>query len=227
MDEEFAVLLDTLDLIEHRIRIVGEIAVPKTVVEVVPHSKSGKRYARKRIPIDGKNTFEGCGQEGSAQHLAAVAAMQRRRLLDKAQDLIGQMEAWRQSEDWQALKPPALKTANVSENREPVIASPPAPPPPPEESDLISFGFKGGKGATLDNRVVHAIPGEPAPPFMLWFKPALCGAEPNFLKHWGWIGDCTIMYLSCRKCEKKLKQIKHTIKLPGSMSGRSRNIVID
>lgn len=95
------------------------------------------------------------------------------------------------------------------------------------ESDLISFAFKGGKGATLYNRVVHAIPGEPAPPFMLWYTPALCGAKPNVLKHWGWIGDCTIMYLSCRKCEKKLKKMEHTIQLPGSMSGRSRNIVID
>lgn len=221
MEEEFAVVLDTLDLIEHRIQTVGEIAAPKTVIEVVPHSKSGKRYARKRIPIDGKNTFEGCGQEGSDQHLDAVAAVQRRRLLDKAQDLIEQIEEWQQSEDWQALKPPVHKTAKAPENHERVTAPPLLPSAPPKESNLISFGFKGGKGATLDNRVVHAIPGEPAPPFMLWFKPALCGAEPNFLKHWGWIGDCTVMYLSCRKCEQKLKRMKHTVRLPSGMLDRS------
>ena len=65
MGKELVAVLNALDLIEHHIQMVGVIAAPKTVVEVVPHSKSGKRYARKRTPIGGKNTFEGCGQEGS------------------------------------------------------------------------------------------------------------------------------------------------------------------
>lgn len=214
MDTELAEVLDLLGLVEHYIQAIGDIAAPKTVVEVVPHSKLGKRYARKRTPVGGKNTFEGCGPEGSEQHLAAIASVQRRHLLEKAQALIEQIEDWRESSDWQALK-------------RPIRAPVPAPTPPAkaesepsagnaevEASNLVSFGFKGGKGATLDNRVVHAIPGEPAPPFMLWFGPALCGAEPNFLKHWGWIGDCTILYLSCRRCEKKLKQMPHSIRLP-------------
>jgi hypothetical protein len=225
MESELAEVLEILGLVEHYIQSVGAIAAPKTAIEVVPHSQSGKRYARKRIPVEGKNTFEGCGLEGSTKHLAAIATVQRRRLLDKAQDLMQQIEAWQQSEDWQALKQPARNTIKAPDNRERNEAPPPTFPTPTAESDLISFGFKGGKGATLDNRIVHAIPGEPAPPFMLWFAPALCGAKPNFLKHWGWIGDCTIMYLSCRKCEKKLKQMEHTIKLPGGI--RSRNLVID
>ena len=33
MEEEFAVVLDTLDLIEHRIQQVGDIAAPKAAIE--------------------------------------------------------------------------------------------------------------------------------------------------------------------------------------------------
>ncbi len=219
MDTELAEVLDLLGLVEHYIQAIGDIAAPKTVVEVVPHSKSGKRYARKRTLVDGRNTYEGCGQAGSEQHQSAIASVQRRRLLEKAQDLIAQVEEWRGSEDWQGLKrsiPSSAKASAPVEKTE----SPPASPAETIETNLISFGFKGGKGATIDNRVVHAIPGEPAPPFMLWFKPALCGAEPNFLKHWGWIGDCTVMYLSCRKCEQKLKRMKHTVRLPSGMLDR-------
>lgn len=225
MNEELAEVLEILGLVEHHIQSFGEIAAPNTVIEVVPHSQSGKRYARKRILTEGKNTFEGCGPEGSTRHLAAIATVQKRRLLDKAQELIQQIEDWQQSEDWQALNQPIRETVKVLEPEASTGDSVPKFSAPPSEPDLISFGFKGGKGATIDNRVVHAIPGEPAPPFMLWFAPALCGVKPNFLKHWGWIGDCTIVYLSCRKCEKKLKQMEYTIKLPGGI--RSRNLVVD
>lgn len=92
MDTEFAEILDLLGIVEHYIQAIGDIAAPKTVVEVVPHSKSGKRYARKRTPVDGKNTYEGCGQEGSEQHQSAISSVQQRHLLEKAQDLIAQVE---------------------------------------------------------------------------------------------------------------------------------------
>lgn len=104
MDSELAEVLDLLGLVEHYIQAIGGIAAPKTVVEVVPHSQSGKRYARKRTPVDGKNTFEGCGLAGSELHQAAIASVQRRRLLEKARDLIAQVEEWRESEDWQGLR---------------------------------------------------------------------------------------------------------------------------
>ncbi|MEO1396034.1 MAG: hypothetical protein AAFV90_24315 [Cyanobacteria bacterium J06634_5] len=143
MDLELAEVLELLGIVEHYIQTIGDIAAPKTVVEVVPHSKSGKRYARKRTPVDGKNTFEGCGLEGSEQHQAAIASVQRRRLLEKAQDLIAQVEEWRESEDWQGLKrttpAPAKAPAPVEKAESP-------PPVPSAEANLISFGFKGGKG---------------------------------------------------------------------------------
>ena len=225
MESELAEVLDLLGIVEHYIQAIGDIAAPNTVVEVVPHSKSRKRYARKRTLVDGKNTFEGCGLEGSDQHQSAIASVQRQRLLEKAQDLIAQVEEWRGSEDWQGLKrttpAPAKAPAPVKKTELP----PPAPPAETAETNLMSFGFKGGKGATIDNRVVHAIPGAPPHPFGLWYTPALCGAEPNLSKLWGWVGDCTIIFLSCRKCEKKLKKMEHTIKLPGGI--RSRNLVID
>ena len=48
MDAELAEVPALLGLAEHYIQTIGEVAAPTTVVEVVPHSKSGKRYARKR-----------------------------------------------------------------------------------------------------------------------------------------------------------------------------------
>ena len=223
MDEDLEDLLYVLDLIEQHIESIGDIAAPQTVVEVVPHSKTGKRYARKRTRIAGKNTFEGCGLEGSDQHRTAIASIQRRRLLEKAQDLTAQIKEWQQSEDWQGLRHIAPAAPPIKKPEPPS----PGSPATTTESNLISFGFKGGKGATINNRVVHAIPGAPPHPFGLWYTPALCGAEPNLAKLWGWVGDCTIMYLSCRKCEQKLKKIKHSIKLPKSLSDHHRNIVID
>ncbi|MEL6971104.1 MAG: hypothetical protein AAFO02_13120 [Bacteroidota bacterium] len=227
MDSELAEVLDLLGIVEHYIQSIGDIAAPKTVVEVVPHSKSGKRYARKRIPVDGRNTFKGCGLEGSEQHQAVIASVQRRHLLEKAQDLIVQVEEWRKSEDWQGLKRTIPASPEASAPVEKPESPPPALPTEIAETNLISFGFKGGKGATVDNRVVHAIPGAPPHPFGLWYTPALCGAEPNLAKLWGWVGDCTIMFLSCRKCEKKLAKIQHSIKLPSYLSDRSRGVVID
>ena len=224
MDSELAEVLDLLGIIEHYIQAIGDIAAPKTVVEVVPHSKSGKRYARKRTPVDGKNTFEGCGLEGSEQHQAAIASVQRRQLLEKAPALISQVEEWRESEDWQGLKRTIPAPTKAPAPVEKTEAAAPAPPAETAETNLISFGFKGGKGATIDNRVVHAIPGAPPHPFGLWYTPALCGAKPNLSLLWGWVGDCTIVYLSCRKCEKKLKQMPHTINLPGDI--RSRNAAV-
>ena len=220
MDTELAEVVDLLGLVEHYIQAIGDIAAPNTVVEVVPHSQSGKRYARKRTAVDGKNTFEGCGQAGSEQHQAAISSIQRRRLLEKAQALIAQVEEWRESEDWQGLKRTIPAPATALAPVEATELSPPTLPYATAETNLISFGFKGGKGATVDNRVVHAIPGAPPHPFGLWYTPALCGAEPNLSKLWGWVGDCTIMFLSCRKCEKKLAKIQHSIKLPSYLSDR-------
>ena len=225
MDTELAEFLELLDIVEDYIQSIGDIAAPKTVVEVVPHSESGKRYARKRTLANGKNTFEGCGLAGSEQHQAAIASVQRRRLLEKVQELIVQVEEWRGSEDWQGLNRPAPAPPKAPTPVEVTESSPPTPSAEPAESNLISFGFKGGKGATIDNRVVHAIPGAPPHPFGLWYTPALCGAEPNLAKLWGWVGDCTIMFLSCRKCEKKLAKIQHSIKLPSYLSDRSRGVV--
>ena len=218
MDAELAEVLDLLGLVEHYIQTIGEVAAPTTVVEVVPHSKSGKRYARKRTPIEGQNTFEGCGLEGSEQHLAAIASVQRRHLLEKAQELIAQVEDWRHSEDWQGLKRPVRVPTQAPAPPAKAKSQPSALSDSAAASNLISFGFKGGKGATVDNRVVHAISGAPPHPFGLWYTPALCGAKPNFSKLWGWVGDCTILYLSCRKCEKKLEKIQHSIRLPKHIS---------
>ena len=182
MDLEVADILELLGIVEDYIQSVGDIAAPKTVVEVVPHSKSGKRYARKRIPVAGKNTFEGCGLEGSEQHQAAIASVQRRQLLEKAQELIAQVEDWRASSDWEGLKRPMPAPTKAPASVEATESSPPTLPVEPAESNLISFGFKGGKGATVDNRVVHAIPGAPPHPFGLWYTPALCWSRAKHSK---------------------------------------------
>ena len=70
--EELDDILERLDNLVFRIEEAGEVAEPGTVIEVVPHSSSGKRYARKRRAVKGKNAFEGCGVEGSERHLAAI-----------------------------------------------------------------------------------------------------------------------------------------------------------
>jgi hypothetical protein len=219
-------VLDILGDLEHRIRAAGEIAQPETVIEVVPHSKSGKRYARKRTTIEGKNTFEGCGQEGSHKHLNAVATVQRRVLLEQLKTFTAQIENWKSSEDWQALTPPPRVEPVEIEEIE-VLTPEEMPPQRPDDSTIMSFAFKGNKGATPENRLVHAIPGEPPMHgFGYWDTPALCGAQPTWMKSWGWIGDCTILYLSCRKCEKKLKTIPHRISLPDMFGGGHRGAII-
>ena len=128
MDTELAEVLDLLGLVEHYIQAIGDIAAPKTVVEVVPHSQSGKRYARKRTLVDGKNAFEGCGLEGSEQHQAVISSVQRRRLLEKAQDLIAQVEEWRESEDWQGLNRTISAPAQAPAPVEITESSPPTQP---------------------------------------------------------------------------------------------------
>lgn len=230
---ELDAALDLLGDLEERIRAAGPIAPAETIVEVVPHSKSGKRYARKRTKVNGKNTFEGCGLEGEYKHLAAVATVQRRTLLEQLSALTEQIEAWQTAKEWQALNPPQTKTAavEVMDVDEMIEAEelPLLSRPLPAESDIMSFAFKGNKGATPENRLVHAVPGEPPMAgFGYWGTPALCGAKPDWMKNWGWIGDCSIMYLSCRKCEKKLKTTPHSIRLPkGFGGGISRGLVIE
>lgn len=54
MESELAEVLEILGLVEQCIQAAGVIAIPQTIIEVVPHSQSGKRYARKRIPAKGK-----------------------------------------------------------------------------------------------------------------------------------------------------------------------------
>ena len=156
--------------------------------------------------------------------------MQRRTLLEQLKALAEQIEAWQTAEEWQALKPTQdinqAKTAAVEVTGvDEMIEAPELPRlsrPLPPESDIMSFAFKGNKGATPENRRVHAVPGvPPMAGFAYWDTPALCGAKPNFLKNWGWIGDCSIMYMSCRKCEKKLQTTPHSIYLPEGFGGRS------
>ena len=232
---ELDATLDLLGELAERIRAAGPLASAETVVEVVPHSKSRKRYARLRTKVEGKNSFKGCGLEGGDKHLAAVATVQRRTLLEQLDALTAQIESWKTAEEWQALKP--TQNINQTKNQTKTVAAEgvtaeerreapelPRRSRPLPASDLMSFAFKGNKGATPENRLVHAVPGEPPMAgFGYWDTPALCGAKPNFLKNWGWIGDCTIMYLSCRKCEKKLQTTPHSIRLPEGFGGSSRH----
>ena len=68
---------------------------------------------------------------------------------------------------------------------------------------VISYAFKGGKGATPMNRIVHALASE-EPTLGRWFGKALCGAEPKHsLKNWGWV-SCHPSDFSCPKCARKL-----------------------
>lgn len=164
METELAGVLDLLGIIRDHIQLMEHIADPKTVVEVVPHSKSGKRYARKRTTIDGKRSFEGCGLEGSEQHLDAISSVQRRQLLDKAQDLIEQVETWKQSEDWQRLKRQLRAATKDVDTVEETKVTPNSPSTATSATNLISFGFKGGKGASISNRVSMPSPGNPPLP---------------------------------------------------------------
>ena len=115
MDEHNALkdlnlVLEIFQELEYEIRASGAIADKGMVIEVVPHSKSRKRYARKRTTIDGKNNFVGCGQEGSEKHLQALATLQRRNLLEQITALTRQVEALRTSEDWKAIAIPTQMT---------------------------------------------------------------------------------------------------------------------
>ncbi len=78
--------LDTaIDLIQETISQVqssGEVAQQGTVIEIVPHSKTGKRYARRR---NGKH-FEGCGR-ADGMHREAVKSVQRRKVIDELVDI--------------------------------------------------------------------------------------------------------------------------------------------
>ena len=219
--KELDEILERLDNLLFQIESAGEVAEPGTVIEVVPHSSSGKRYARKRRSVAGKNAFEGCGVEGAERHLAAVAAVQRRRLMEQVQGLIQQAEALRRSDDWQAAPPFELGEfeTRVEEERQADVEKGLYVDDSPAAT-FISFAFLGSKGATVSNRKVHAVPGEPSRyPFNFWDTPALCGVKPHFLKSWGWIGDCSILHLSCKRCEKKLWTVPHAIRLPDFMGG--------
>lgn len=55
MEPELAETLDILGLVEYYVQPFGAITTPKTIVEVVPYSQSGKRYACKHIPMGDKN----------------------------------------------------------------------------------------------------------------------------------------------------------------------------
>ena len=182
-ESELDEALEILDFLQSHIRSAGEVAEKETVVEVVPHSKSKKRYARKRMAVDGKSVFEGCGPEGDERHLAALATVQRRRLLARLQGITQQLEDLQRSEDWQAVSPVELdeeetdkavderldsweEEADVEvyglyeKERASTRKSVTAKVRP--ESTFISFAFLGKKGATMFNRTVHAVPGEPS-----------------------------------------------------------------
>jgi len=240
-ESELDEALEILDFLQFHIQSAGEAADSKTAIEVVPHSKSKKRYARKRLTVEGKIVFEGCGPEGSERHLAALATVQRRRLLEKIQAVTQQLEDLQRSDDWQAVPPVELEEETeqgidekldaweeedaegyelyeeeMASIRKAVTAKARELP----ESTFISFAFLGKKGATMFNRTVHAVPGKPSRyPFNFWSTPALCGVKPHFLKSWGWIGDCSLLHLSCKRCEKKLKTLPHVVRLPDFMGG--------
>lgn len=240
-ENELDEALEILDFLQSHIRSAGKVAEPKTVVEVVPHSKSKKRYARKRMAVDGKTVFEGCGPEGDERHLAALATVQRRQLLEQLQDITQQLEDLQRSEDWLAVPPVELDEEETDETiderldaweeeadvgvyglyeEERASTRKALAAKKRTESTFISFAFLGKKGATMFNRTVHAVPGEPSRyPFNFWDTPALCGVKPHFLKSWGWIGDCSILHLSCKRCEKKLWTVPHAIRLPDFMGG--------
>ena len=142
-------------------------------------------------------------------------------LMDQVQGLMRQMEALLRSDDWAAAPPFELdefeareEEARKQEAEQGLYVE------DSHEATLISFAFLGSKGATMDNRKVHAVPGKvPQYDFEFWHTPALCGIEPKFLKHYGWIGDCSILRLSCVRCEKKLRTLPHVIRLPDYMGG--------
>ena len=82
----------------------GEIAEKKTVIEVVPHSETGKLYARKR----NGNRFKGCGRAGGIQHREAIRSLQRRELVTKLSSLLRKLEDLKKSEEWQAIAADAM-----------------------------------------------------------------------------------------------------------------------
>lgn len=197
--------LEVLDFLQSHIRSAGEVDEPKTTVEV-----------------------------------AALATVQRRRLLVQLHNITQQIEDLQRSDDWQAVPPVELddEVAGAKIDRmldaweeadakcyglsvEEMAAIDRAMAAKAKAaSNFVSFAFLGNQGATMFNRTVHAVPGKPSRyPFNFWDTPALCGVKPQRLKNWGWIGDCSVLHLSCQRCEQTLQTMPYVIKLPDCMGG--------
>lgn len=191
--------LDTaIDLVQENIRQVqtsGEVAQQGTVIEVVPHSKTGNQYARKRY---GKH-FEGCGRAGGIQHREAVQSVQRRKVIDELTAISNKLNELKGSQDWQAISS-AVETIEMDSLVEALLVE----EKPNHLSSPIQYVLKDAKGATTINRKVHAISSK-EPDYGRWCSPALCGERPK-AGSWGW-RTCYASDLSCPRCYKKVKAL--------------------
>ena len=101
MNSELTAAIESIEAAIAQIRASGSVAQKSTVIEVAPHAKTGKRYARKR----NGNRFEGCGREGSDKHKAAIESVQRRAAIEELKQIAERLELLQVSEGWQAIAP--------------------------------------------------------------------------------------------------------------------------
>jgi len=202
MADPLTTALDALKGLAQQVEESGDVAEKGTRLELVPHSQTGKMYARKRTG----SQFEGCGQMGGERHKAALLSVQRRAVLTRLAQLTQEIEALKEDEAMGALR------AGLSTVAIPTIEQAQADVVPP-----AAVAKRSRKKATKAKRPkklrvfsllktrrgdrIHAVPGKM--PLGQWRKAALCGAVPP-AKGLGWEVPAVVDGVSCPKCLKKL-----------------------
>ena len=94
------------------IRASGRVAQHKSRIEVSPHSKTGKLYAR----LVTGNRRGGLGREGSDKHLEAIASIERREAINYISETLTNLRAHLRNPEW---NPPQQLEVNQNKYIEP------------------------------------------------------------------------------------------------------------
>lgn len=73
MADPLTTALNALNGLAQQVEASGDVAEKGTRLELVPHSQTGKMYARKRTG----SQFEGCGPMGGERHKTSGGAVER------------------------------------------------------------------------------------------------------------------------------------------------------
>lgn len=194
--------LDALKGLAQQVEASGDVAEKGTRLELVPHSQSGKMYARKRT--GGK--FEGCGPMGGERHKTALLSVQRREVLTQLAKLTQKIEALMGDEAMGALMAglSAVAIPKIELAQADVLSSAPVAKVSRQKAANVKKPKKLRVFSLLKTRrgvLIHAVAGRM--PLGQWRKAALCGVVPPE-KGLGWDVPTVVDGVSCPKCLKKL-----------------------